>query len=167
MLLIELDWSITYIDSINLVLRTLVDKGDNRAASFLGRMLLEQKDYKTSVRILDLADKLDDVIIDKVISIIKDAQCPENIINSFVNIIKKHARLDNSYANYQIALAYKEGIGVPQDNMMAFVHITMASARVYGHERDKLIKLRDELRGVLNEEEISNAQKIIRKNYVN
>ena len=66
MQLIELDWSITYIDSINLILRSLVDNGDQRAASFLGRILLERKDYKTRVHILNLADKLDDPTIDKI-----------------------------------------------------------------------------------------------------
>ena len=38
MLLIELDWSITYIESINLIIRTLVDQGNGRAAKFLGRI---------------------------------------------------------------------------------------------------------------------------------
>ena len=71
----------------------------------------------------------------------------------------------NSYANYQIALAFNEGVGVPQDNMMAYVHVTIASARVYVHERDQLIKLKDELRKVLSEDEILYAQKIIRQNY--
>ena len=49
--------------------------------------------------------------------------------------------------------------------MMAYVHVTIASARVYGHERDQLIKLKDELRKVLSEDEILYAQKIIRQNY--
>jgi hypothetical protein len=167
MQLIELDWSITYIDSINLILRSLVDNGDQRAASFLGRILLERKDYKTSVHILNLADKLDDSTIDKIMNMVKGAESSENIINSFVDIIKKHANLDNSYANYQIAIAFRDGIGMPQDNMMAFVHATIASARVYGQDRDKLMNLRDQLRIVLTEEEISESQKIIRENYTN
>ena len=165
MLLIELDWSITYIESINLIIRTLVDQGNGRAAKFLGRILIEQKDYETGVRVLNLADELDNITIDKIIEIIKEAQSPEGIINSFVDIIKKHADLGNSYANYQIALAFNEGVGVPQDNVMAYVHVTIASARVYGHERDQLIKLKDELRKVLSEDEILYAQKIIRQNY--
>jgi len=163
--LIEFDWSIIYIESVPLVLRTLVDQGDSQAARFLGRMLLERNDYGIAARILNLADKLDDIIIDKIIEIIKGAQTSENIINSFVDIIRKHAKLDNSYAHYQIALAFNEGIGMPQDKMMAFFHITMASAKVYGHERDQLVKLRDELRGVLTEEEINLAKKIIRRHY--
>ena len=165
MQLIEFDWSITYIESVSLVLRTLVDQGDSQAARFLGRMLLERNDYDIGARILNLADKLDDITIDKIIEIIKGAQTSENTINSLVDIIRKHAKLDNSYAHYQIALAFNEGIGMPQDKMMAFVHITMASARVYGHERDQLVKLRDELSDVLTEEEIVLAQKIIRGHY--
>jgi uncharacterized membrane protein YhaH (DUF805 family)/TPR repeat protein len=165
MQLIEFDWSITYIESVSLVLRTLVDQGDSQAARFLGRMLLERNDYDIGARILNLADKLDDMTIDKIIEIIKGAQTSENTINSLVDIIRKHAKLDNSYAHYQIALAFNEGIGMPQDKMMAFVHITMASARVYGHERDQLVKLRDELSDVLTEEEIVLAQKIIRGHY--
>ncbi len=165
MQLIEFDWSITYFESVSLVLRTLVDQGDGQAARFLGKMLLEGNDYETAVRVLNLADKLDNTTIDKIVDIIKVARTTEININSFVNIIKKHAKLDNSYAHYQMANAFNEGIGMPQDKMMAYVHIIMASARVYGHERDKLIKLRDELRGLLTDEEIIMAQEIIREEY--
>jgi uncharacterized membrane protein YhaH (DUF805 family)/TPR repeat protein len=165
MQLIEFDWSITYFESVSLVLRTLVDQGDGQAARFLGKMLLEGNDYETAVRVLNLADKLDNTTIDKIVDIIKVARTTEININSFVNIIKKHAKLDNSYAHYQMANAFNEGVGMPQDKMMAYVHITMASARVYGHERDKLIKSRDELRGLLTDEEIIMAQEIIREEY--
>ena len=163
--LIEFDWSITYIESVDLVLRTLVDQGNGQAAGFLGRILLERSDYQTAARILDLADKLDNTTINKIIDIIRGAKSSELIINSLVDIIGKHAQLNNSFANYQIALAFNEGIGMPQDKMMAFVHITMASARVYGHERNQLIELRDNFRDVLSEEEIILAQEIIRGHY--
>ena len=163
--LIEFDWSITYIESVDLILRTLVDQGNGQAARFLGRILLERSDYEIAARILDLADTLDDTTINKIIDIIKGAQSSELTINSLVDIIRKHAKLNNSYANYQIALAFNEGIGMPQDKMMAFVHVTIASARVYGHERDRLVKLRDELHEALTKEEVTAAQEIIRRNY--
>jgi TPR repeat protein len=165
--LIEFDWSITYIESVDLILRTLVDQGNGQAASFLGRILLEQSDYETAASILDLADTLDDTTINKIIDIINNAQISGLIINSLVDIIRKHAKLNNSYANYQIALAFSKGIGLPQDKMMAFVHVTIASARVYGQERDRLIKLRDELHETLTKEEVTAAQEIIRRNYTN
>ena len=165
--LIEFDWSITYIESVELILRTLVDQGNGQAARFLGRIFLEQSDYETAASILDLADTLDDTTINKIIDIINNAQISGLIINSLVDIVRKHARLNNSYANYQIALAFSEGIGLPQDKMMAFVHVTIASARVYGQERDRLIKLRDELHETLTKEEVTAAQEIIRRNYIN
>ena len=163
--LIEFDWSITYIESVDLILRTLVDQGNGQAARFLGRIFLERSDYETAVRTLDLADTLDDTTINKIIDIINNAQISELIINSLVDIIKKHAKLNNSYANYQIALAFDKGIGMPQDKMMAFVHVTIASARVYGHERNRLIKLRDELSNTLTKDEVTTAQEIIRRSY--
>jgi hypothetical protein len=144
-----------------------VDQGNGQAARFLGRIFLEQSDYETAASILDLADTLDDTTINKIIDIINNAQISGLIINSLVDIVRKHARLNNSYANYQIALAFSEGIGLPQDKMMAFVHVTIASARVYGQERDRLIKLRDELHETLSKEEVTAAQEIIRRNYTN
>jgi len=163
--LIEFDWSITYIESVSLVLRTLVDQGNRRAAGFLGRMFLERNNFETAVQILKLADTINNTTIDKIVNIIRTACTTEENINAFVGIIQKHANLNNSYANYQMAIAFSEGVGVPQDKLMAFVYITMASARVFGQERDKLVKLRDELRHSLTDEEIITAQKIIRKNY--
>jgi len=163
--LIEFDWSITYIESVSLVLRTLVDQGNGRAAGYLGRMFLERNNFETAIRILKLADIINNNTIDKIVNIVRSACTTEVNINALVDIIQKHAKLNNSYANYQMAVAFSEGIGVPQDKLMAFVCITMASARVFGQERDKLIKLRDELRHSLTAEEIITAQQIIRKKY--
>lgn len=165
--LITLDWSITYIESVSLVLRTLVDQGNSEAARILGRVLLENNDYETGARVIDLADKLDNTTIDQIVEIIKSVRTSESNINAFVEIIKKHAKLDNSYAHIQMANSFNEGIGMPQDKMMAFVHISLASARIYGSDRDNLIKFRDELLELLTDEEIARAQEIIREQYRN
>jgi len=163
--LVEFDWSIIYIESVALVLRTLVDQGNGQAAKFLGRMLLERYDLELGARILNRADKLDSQTMDKIVDVIQVGRAEDSVINDLVDLLQKHADLGDPYAQYQIAVAFKNGIGMPQDNLMAFVHINLASARVHGRDRDKLIKLRDELRDSLSEEEIMIAQEIVREQY--
>ncbi len=163
--LIEFDWSITYIESMGLVLRTLVDQGNGLAAKIFGRMLLERDDLEIGTRILNRADKLDTATIDKIVDVIRDGRAENETINALVDLLLKHAELGDPYAHYQVAVAFNNGLGLPQDNLMAFVHINLASARVHGRERDELIKLREDLRDSLNEDEILIAQEIVREHY--
>jgi len=55
---------------------------------------------------------------------------------------------------------------VPQDDIMAFVHANLAASRVHGRERDHLTRLRDELRDILSEPELAEAQDIIRERFL-
>ncbi|MFP6713481.1 MAG: DUF805 domain-containing protein [Rhodospirillales bacterium] len=163
--LIEFDWSITYNESVPIILRTLVDQGNGQAARHLGRMLLDGDDLETATRILGRADQLDNQTTDKIMEIVRAGQAEDNVINTLIDLMQKHAELGDPYAHYQIALAFNNGMGLPQDDLMAFVHINLATARVHGRERDDLIKLREDLKDSLSDEEIFIAQEMVREKF--
>jgi hypothetical protein len=64
-----------------------------------------------------------------------------------------------------MALAYNHGLGVPQDDLMAYVHINVTAAQVYGRERDELVDLRDRIKETLSSADISRANEILRHKY--
>ena len=128
-------------------------------------MLLDGDDLETATRILGRADQLDNQTTDKIMEIVRAGQAEDNVINTLIDLMQKHAELGDPYAHYQIALAFNNGMGLPQDDLMAFVHINLATARVHGRERDDLIKLREDLKDSLSDEEIFIAQKMVREKF--
>jgi TPR repeat protein len=164
--MLENDWSLSYQDGVMVVLRTLVDQGDHLAAKLYGKHLLETEDYKIAPLVLMRADVLDDAIIDKIMDVVQSGRAEDDAINALVDCLGHHADKGDSYANYQMAVSYNNGIGVPQDDIMAFVHANLAASRVHGRERDHLTRLRDELRDILSEPELAEAQDIIRERFL-
>lgn len=164
--MLENDWSLSYQDGVMVVLRTLVDQGDHLAAKLYGKHLLETEDYKIAPLVLMRADALDEAIIDKIMDVVQSGRAEDDAINALVDCLGHHADEGDSYANYQMAVSYNNGIGVPQDDIMAFVHANLAASRVHGRERDHLTRLRDELRDILSEPELAEAQEIIRERFL-
>lgn len=164
--MLENDWSLSYQDGVMVVLRTLVDAGDHLAAKLYGKHLLETDEYKIAPLVLMRAQVLDDAIIDKIMDVVQSGQAEDEAINALVDCLNHHADKGDSYANYQMAVSYNNGIGVPQDDIMAFVHANLAASRVHGRERDHLTRLRDELRDILSEPELAEAQEIIRERFL-
>ncbi|MDP6840123.1 MAG: DUF805 domain-containing protein [Rhodospirillales bacterium] len=166
MQMLENDWSLSYQDGVLVVLRTLVDNGDRLAAKPYGKYLLETGDFRIAPLVLMRADVLDAAIIDKIMDIVQSGQADDDSTNALVDCINHHADKGDSYANYQMAVSYNNGIGVPQDDIMAFVHANLAASRVHGHERDHLTRLRDELKEILTDPELAEAQEIIRERFL-
>lgn len=166
MQMLENDWSLSYQDGVLVVLRTLVDNGDRLAAKLYGKYLLETGDFRIAPLVLMRADVLDAAIIDKIMDIVQSGQADDDSTNSLVDCINHHADKGDSYANYQMAVSYNNGIGVPQDDIMAFVHANLAASRVHGRERDHLTRLRDELKEILTDPELAEAQEIIRERFL-
>ncbi len=163
--LIDTDWSITFFESVPIFLRSMVDQGNVIAAKHLGRLMLEQGEVEQGAHILARADKIDTPTIDKIMSIVNDGSAEDEVVNNLISLIQKQADHGNSYAHYQMALAYNHGLGVPQDDLMAYVHINVTAAQVYGRERDELVDLRDRIKETLSSADISRANEILRHKY--
>ncbi len=163
--LIEFDWSLTYLESMPNILKSLVDQGNEVAARYFGRMALDNNDLEMAIRVLLRADELDYHIIDKIMNVIQIGQGQDNTINALVDLLQKHADQGNAYAQHQIAFAYNQGIGRPQDDVLAYVYINMACAQVHGRERDDLVRLRDDLKELLSADEIAAAHKMTREKF--
>ncbi len=163
--LIDIDWSITYFDSLPIFLRSMVDQGNAMAAKHLGRLMLEQGEVEQGAHILARADQIDTPTIDKIMSVVNNGSAEDEVVNKLISLIQKQADQGNSYAHYQMALAYNHGLGVPQDDLMAYVHINVTAAHVYGRERDELVDLRDRIKETLSSADISRANEILRLRY--
>jgi TPR repeat protein/uncharacterized membrane protein YhaH (DUF805 family) len=163
--LFDIDWSITYFDSVPIFLRSMVDQGNVLAAKHLGRLLLDQGEVEQGAHILARADQIDTQTIDKIMTIVNDGGAEDDVVNNLISLIQRQAEQGNSYAHYQMGLAYNHGLGVPQDDLMAYVHINVTAAHVYGRERDDLVDLRDRLKENLSSADISRANEILRLKY--
>ena len=165
--LIEFDWSLTYLASMPNILKSLVDQGNGIAAKYLGRMALDDDNLDMALRVLTRADELDHYIIDKIIAVIKGGRGQDSTLNALVDLLQTHADQGNASAQHQIAFAYNQGIGRPQDVVLAYMYINLACAQIHGRERNELVGLRDDLKDLLSTEEISAAHKMIREQFGN
>jgi len=163
--LIEFDWSITYLESMPNILKSLVDQGNGIAAKYLGRIALDNDNLDMALRVLGRADELDHYIIDKIMSVVQGGRGQDSTLNALVDLLQQHADQGNAYAQHQIAFTYNQGIGRPQDDVLAYMYINMACAQVHGRERDELVRLREDLKDLLSTDEISTAHKMIREQY--
>jgi len=163
--LIEFDWSLTYLTSIPNILKSLVDQGNGIAAKYLGRIALDNDNLDMALRVLIRADELDHYIIDKIMTVIQGGRGQDATLNALVDLLQTHADQGNAHAQHQIAFAYNQGIGRPQDDVLAYMYINMACAQVHGRERNELVRLRDDLKDLLSTDEISTAHKMIREQF--
>jgi len=165
--LIEFDWRLTYLVGMQNILKSLVDQGNGIAAKYLGRKALDDDDLEMALKILNRADELDRHIIDKIMNVIQDGRGQDSTLNALVDLLQKHAVDGNAYAQHQIAFAYNQGIGRPQDDVLAYVYINMACAQIHGRERDEVERQRENLKELLSTEEISAAHKMTRELFNN
>ena len=165
--LIEFDWRLTHLAGMQNILKSLVDQGNGIAAKYLGRKALDDNDLEMALKILNCADELDRHIIDKIMNVIQAGHGQDSTLNALVDLLQKHAVDGNAYAQHQISFAYNQGIGRPQDDLLAYVYINMACAQIHGRERDELVRQRENLKELLSTEEISAAHKMTRELFNN
>ena len=148
-------------------MKSLVDQGNGIAAKYLGRKALDDNDLEMALKILNCADELDRHIIDKIMNVIQAGHGQDSTLNALVDLLQKHAVDGNAYAQHQISFAYNQGIGRPQDDLLAYVYINMACAKIHGRERDEVVRQRENLKELLSIEEISAAHKMTRELFNN
>ena len=100
-------------------------------------------------------------------NVIQAGRGQDSTLNALVDLLQKHAVDGNAYAQHQIAFAYNQGIGRPQDDVLAYVYINMACAQIHGRERDEVVRQRENLKELLSTEEISAAHKMTRELFNN
>ncbi len=165
--LIEFDWRLTHLAGMQNILKSLVDQGNGIAAKYLGRKALDDNDLEMALKILNCADELDRHIIDKIMNVIQAGHGQDSTLNALVDLLQKHAVDGNAYAQHQISFAYNQGIGRPQDDLLAYVYINMACAKIHGRERDEVVRQSENLKELLSIEEISAAHKMARELFNN